>query len=53
MTNGDKIRTMTDEELADWRSDGQCPPTRFFGDYDCENNSCEGCWLSWLKEDAE
>ena len=59
-TNGDKIRSMTDEELA-----------HLIGEYvTCENclahsdacemeyepadvPTCEQIWLSWLKEDTE
>lgn len=48
MTNGDKIRRMTDEELAE-----------HLGDYICNNRlsgecqrfkSCEECKMSWLQE---
>lgn len=49
-TNADRIRSMTDEELA-----------RFMGnvDYDpwqrcdqCKWESCEDCCLEWLKQEA-
>lgn len=48
MTNGDAIRAMTDEELAS-----------FLGDLDCPNGYCEPgmycgkCWLEWLKAPVE
>lgn len=54
MKNGDAIRAMTDEELADWLGvycNGQTaqeagkPCTSGMG-------SCEECWLDWLKEEA-
>ena len=49
MTNADRIRSMTDEELARWLSDMHdsvtCPN---YGDYDC-NPSCTVCWLDWLQ----
>ena len=48
-TNADRIRAMTDEELAEWRSRGQCPTGHYHGDYDCMNRSCKDCWLEWLK----
>lgn len=48
-TNADRIRAMTDEELA-----------TFLGDVDCCNpNHCEPgmycgrCWLDWLKAPAD
>jgi hypothetical protein len=48
-TNGDKIRAMTDEELAEnlpYLCD--CPKERY--DTVCANfRSCFECWLSWLK----
>ena len=55
MTWGDKIRAMTDEELA-----GFCANTLPYApwcDYDkengwCELESCEPCALKWLKQEA-
>jgi len=48
-TNADRIRSMTDEELARWLSDMHdsvtCPN---YGDTDC-NPSCRVCWLDWLQ----
>ncbi len=47
MTNADRIRSMTDEELAEWlyeRSD--CVVT-----LDCLDDSCDECILKWLKEE--
>lgn len=52
-SNADRIRSMTDEELAKWRSRGQCPTGHYHGDYDCMNRSCKDCWLEWLKENDE
>lgn len=53
MTNGDNLRTMSDEELAEW----------YFNDFfkapycrkeECyENSPCEDCLLEWLKEEVE
>ena len=53
VTNGDRIRNMSDEELA-----------RYFGDLSCHKQAsrevciahernCEFCWLDWLKQEAE
>lgn len=49
MTNGDRIRNMTDEELAIFFSDidccnpGRCEPGMY----------CGRCWLDWLKAPVE
>ena len=50
-TNADRIRSMTDEELAKIIGDKCiCPPTsecaKFCGD-------CVACWLEWLQQPAE
>ena len=54
-TYADKIRAMTDEELAEFlnKNRGGCRATitetyvcNFFGD-------CEACWLDWLKKPGE
>ena len=43
MTNADRIRSMTDEELGKLLNEfGHCPLSR-----------CRDCWIDWLKEDAE
>lgn len=49
MTNADKLRSMSDEELADWfvSLGGEVCP--FVGD--CQL-SCRQCWLDWLREEA-
>jgi len=50
-TNADKIRQMTDEELARYfkKYGAICPPT-----HKCYlDNSCEDCWLGWLKQEVE
>ena len=52
-TNGDKIRTMTDEDLAEYMGDvqtwGGCPN---HGAKNCTEN-CADCWLDWLKQEVE
>lgn len=55
LTNADRIRAMTDEELAEFLgkvSDGgygMCAP----GHYDCTGkDSCAPCWLDWLRQEA-
>ena len=41
ITNADKLRSMTDEELAEWlsKSDPECDPPEW--------------WLNWLKQETE
>lgn len=52
-TNADRIRTMSDEELAAILSDDNrcCPPKH----NDCRKyiNNCAGCYLEWLQQPAE
>ncbi len=53
MTNGDRIRAMTDEELAEYLCsfsfEQTCPPPY---DTPCVFDSCEPCWSNWLKQEA-
>ncbi len=56
-TNADRIRSMTDEELAEFINDvfytlatrpGMCDV--------CDNDSvtnCRECWLDWLKQESK
>ena len=56
MTNGDKIRSMTDEELEAFfmceLDDDVCPPDTSC----CPKNEkyipCCNCWKNWLKQEA-
>ena len=48
LTNADRIRAMSDEELAVWHE--QYCPNREDIDTKCQKESCEMCWLDWLKE---
>lgn len=47
-SNADRIRAMSDEEMAKWLNDHNfnCPPV------DCRDYDCEGCWLDWLKQEV-
>ena len=57
ITNADRIRAMSDEELAVFMFTANgCP--MWVGDYSCkEGNGCHGagnaCWLYWLKQEVE
>lgn len=48
MTNGDKIRAMTDEELVWVVAYGICPNN----DGECSRRGCEHCVREWLKQEA-
>lgn len=53
-TNGDKIRAMTDEELADFLGYSNCPPEH----KGCQpethmHMSCSGCWLWHIRSEVD
>lgn len=53
-SNGDKIRRMTDEEIAEMMSPNEsgCQPA-MRGGVDCSGQiSCYRCWLDWLKQEV-
>lgn len=59
MTNGDKIRTMSDSEYADWLCDhlicGDCPVCDKCGKESC-NSAVAACFnqlLGWLRSPVE
>lgn len=54
--NGDKIRAMSDEELAKYMGpyDSGCPRWNGKEPIPCEKRAnCRDCWLDWLKAPAE
>ena len=58
-TNADKIRAMTDEELAEWGATLPCcPPGPDLNELCFPQNQCENfslakqCWLDWLKQEG-
>lgn len=54
-TNADRIRAMTDEELARWISETKitgCPGDLTYTETMCDVLSCYDCWLEWLKAEA-
>lgn len=53
LTNADRIRSMTDEELAAWLSHHSmaCVQGKRPCPEDCVGG-CEQCWLDWLKQEA-
>ena len=48
MTNGDLIRMMGDEELAELMNDDPCPPL-YRGKRCPEERDCFECWAEYLK----
>ena len=55
ITNADRIRSMTDEELAELFADNDCGYCRihdFCFANGCKIN-CEDAWLDWLKLEGE
>lgn len=54
-TNADYIRSMTDEELADWYFDKFFPYVPYCSILDkCpEHDDCKICLLGWLKQESE
>lgn len=53
-TNADRIRAMSDEELASKLCDDNCPPG-YRDALVCGKSGfdCEDCWLDWLQSPAE
>lgn len=47
LTNADRIRAMSDEELAEWHE--TCP----YINEECTMKGCEKCVLDWLQQPAE
>lgn len=52
---GDKIRAMSDEELAEWLAIvANCPEEyNEIGACERQNEACTTCWLDWLKSPVE
>jgi len=55
ITNADRIRSMTDEELADWLGVYCNGQTAQEVGKPCVSGmgSCEDCWLDWLRQEAK
>ena len=54
MTNGDKIRSMTDEELVEWFMSMiyDCDCNAFPCEKYC-GNGCDEAWKSWIEQEAD
>lgn len=55
MTNADKIRKMTDEELAEFlmKTVGATGDNLFYCDKEHYCYGCEKCYLAWLQKEVE
>lgn len=60
-SNADRIRSMTDEELAEMHVGVGCPPGTGLNELCLDENGeellctpprCRECWLDWLREEA-
>ncbi len=52
MTNGDRIRAMTDEEMADELSYPGCHKQSTPEICREHTGNCKQCWLDWLKQEV-
>ena len=62
MTNADRIRSMTNEELAEWGATLPCCPPGpdvqelcfpEFDDCGGDGTLSRKCWLNWLKQEVK
>lgn len=53
MTNGDRIRAMTDEDLARCLSEIGCHKQANREICIAHDRNCEYCWLDFLRQDAK
>ena len=59
ITNADRIRAMSDEELAEWLQGLKYSPScdskchNDFEKYGEQHTYCVDCWLEWLKEEVK
>lgn len=55
MTNADRIRSMTDEDLAEYHAEncGCALGESLFCGNRMETIGCVRCWLDWLKQEVE
>lgn len=53
-TKGDKIRQMSDKELAEYHVEKcGCPPGHDSIFCGIATTGCVGCWLKWLKQEVD
>ena len=53
-TNADRIRSMTDDELAEYfMGVADCPLPYQYKYCPNEDKTCLNCWLNWLKQEVK
>ena len=55
VTNADKLRAMSDEELAEfiaYSTSCETCAVRKSGSDECHNSNCSMAWLDWLRQEA-
>jgi len=53
-TNADRVRSMTDEELAEWfLKIAACPCDAMNGGCALNDDTCRQAWFKWLKEEVK
>lgn len=54
VSNADRIRSMTDEELAKFMEAASCPTICYKRPiYECSKEECVLCWLAWLQAEVK
>lgn len=53
ITNADRIRNMTDLELANWLIMTHVCTARFKDEWCKGTRNCQACWLEWLKQESD
>ena len=54
MKNGDAIRSMSDEELAEYHAEKcGCPHDPIVFGCRMATIGCIGCWLDWIRQEAD
>lgn len=57
-SNAERVRAMTDTELAEFMNHGACPPGEDVSERCCDEDGgsvpdmCNLCWLNWLQQEA-
>lgn len=52
ITNADRIRSMSDEELAQWLLSQGCKAHNT-DEWCKKQRNCQACWLEWLKQECD
>lgn len=52
MTNGEILRKLPDDKLAEWLASGVCCPRLPTKDCFVTGGGCVKCWAHWLRQEA-